>query len=155
MSPRAQNTQDLPETSVDNVDVVGLIRGEKKPPPPEVVKAQLQEQGRNWLYGHGVGRTILNVGTVIAFPPYGLFLLGNAGLQIAGYQPVDVTKAFPEKVSKPLNIAYDEITSVPGRLNAVVAGEQFRDKQINDTLSASGEVPTDNQLSIIEEDLEF
>ena len=90
--------------------------------------AQLRLYGHQWLYGPGVGRTIANVGTVVLFPPYALYLLGNAGLALAGYEPLYVTSALPAPAREYTLSVYDGITSVPGRLSAGIAGEEFQGK---------------------------
>ncbi len=66
-----------------------------------------------------------NVGTVVVFPPYALYLLGNAGLALAGYEPLYVTDALPGEARDAALTVYDGITSVPGRIAAGVAGEEF------------------------------
>ncbi|MFN8388733.1 MAG: hypothetical protein U0136_00415 [Bdellovibrionota bacterium] len=86
---------------------------------------QLSEFGNRWFYGGGVGRTIANVGTVVVFPPYALYLLGNAGLALAGYQPVHVTEALPDPARDTVNEIYDGVTSVPGRITSAIAGKPF------------------------------
>ena len=68
---------------------------------------------------------MLNVGTVVLFPPYALYLLGNAGVAFAGYEPMYVTDALPEPARKEVLGLYNGVTGVPGRLNALVAGERF------------------------------
>lgn len=67
-----------------------------------------------------------NVGTVIVFPPYALYLLGNAGLQLAGFEPLYVSEAIPGKAGKYVKGAYEDVTSLPGRLTSFVAGEEFQ-----------------------------
>lgn len=104
-----------------------LLTGEAPAPTPEEAQEILQDAWYSWIYGQGVGRTALNVGTVVLFPPYALYLLGNAGLQFAGYEPLYVTDALPEQSRKVVLSGVDEITSVPGRLNAAVFREEFRD----------------------------
>lgn len=88
--------------------------------------ALLRAYGHQWFYGRGVGRTIANVGTVVLFPPYALYLLGNAGLALAGYEPLYVTSALPEGARQYTLAVYDGITSVPGRVTAGLAGEEFQ-----------------------------
>lgn len=68
---------------------------------------------------------MLNVGTVVLFPPYALYLLGNAGVAFAGYEPLYVTDALPEPAKKEVLGLYNGVTGVPGRLNALVAGERY------------------------------
>jgi len=95
--------------------------------------APLRTYGRHWLYGQGVGRTIVNVGTVVLFPPYALYLLGNAGLALAGYEPLYVTSALPEPARDYTLAVYDGITSVPGRITARIAGEEFQSASVPST----------------------
>ena len=91
--------------------------------------AALREFGHRWFYGHGLGRTIANVGTTVAFPPYAIYILGNAGLSLAGYEQLWVTSALPEPVKRYTLLVYDGITSVPGRIAAAVSGEEFAGSQ--------------------------
>ena len=102
-----------------------LASGEEKPPSPEETRRQLDLAGRRWLYGHGLGQTMVNVGAVLVFPPYGLYLLGNAGIALAGYEPLYVTDALPEKPKEYWQSTFNGVTSVPGRCAAAVAGEDF------------------------------
>lgn len=87
--------------------------------------ALLKEFGHHWLYGNGIGQTMANVGTVVVFPPYALYLLGNAGLVLAGYDPLYVTSALPDGARDVTLSVYNGITSVPGHVAATVAGEDF------------------------------
>jgi len=87
---------------------------------------QLKQYGRRWLYGGGMGRTMTNVGTVVAFPPYALYLVGNAGLSLAGYEQLSITSLVPEPARDYILGAYNGITSLPGRLAAFIAGEEFQ-----------------------------
>lgn len=68
---------------------------------------------------------MLNIGTVVVFPPYALYLLGNAGVAFAGYEPLYVTDALPEPARKEVLGFYNGVTGVPGRVNALVAGEPY------------------------------
>lgn len=92
--------------------------------PPEELQAQLEQQAESWLYGPGIGRTMLNIGTTIVFPPYGLYLLGNAGLALAGLDPVYLTDILPETPRQEVLSVYDRVASVPGRVAASIAGRE-------------------------------
>ena len=109
-------------------DIGALARGEVKPPSVDEANKELEKQGENWLYGKGFGSTTLNVATCIVFPPYILYLLGNAGLEMAGYEPIHITDAVPEPARGGVNEVYDDVVSVPGKIAAETAGEEFRDK---------------------------
>ena len=109
-------------------NIGALARGEVKPPTIEEANKELEKQGGNWLYGKGIGATTLNIATCIVFPPYILYLLGNAGLELAGYEPLYITEAVPEPAQSGVTQVYDDVVSVPGRIAAVTAGEEFRDK---------------------------
>jgi hypothetical protein len=87
---------------------------------------ELSQFGRQWFYGPGFGRTLANVGTVVLFPPYALYLLGNAGLALAGYQQLYLTSALPNPARRYVLDVYDGVTSVPGRITSTVAGEEFQ-----------------------------
>jgi hypothetical protein len=108
--------------------IPALLRSEEKVPHPEEAGEQLQLAGRNWLYGNGFGKTVINVGTVVLFPPYALYLLGNAGLALAGYETLSISDALPDRERGYVQKAYNGITSVPGRLSAVLANEEYRGK---------------------------
>ena len=79
----------------------------------------------DWIFGGGLGRTAVNIGTVIVFPPYAIYMFGNAGIALAGYDPLYVTDALPEKARTGVLSAYDEVTSLPGRMNAAVMRQKF------------------------------
>lgn len=98
----------------------------QKPLKPEQAQEVLEETGKNWLYGQGLGSTILNVGAVVLFPPYALYLVGNGILSVSGYEPLYVTDALPETAREGYNEVYDGVTSVPGKLAAAAADEKFR-----------------------------
>lgn len=109
-------------------DIGALARGEVKPPTIDEASEELERQGGNWLYGKGFGSTTLNIATCIVFPPYILYLLGNAGLEMAGYEPLYITEAVPEPAKGGLNEVYDQVVSIPGIIAAETAGEEFRNK---------------------------
>lgn len=97
-----------------------------KPIPPEKAEELLRTTGDNYLFGNGLGETALTVGTVLIFPPYGLYVLGNTVLDLAGYQPLHITNMLPPEGKEAWDTTYDDITSGPGRLAAASAGEEFR-----------------------------
>lgn len=94
-------------------------------PEPEAYE-KLDQYARNWFYGQGLGNTMTNAGTVVIFPPYAFYVLGNAGLSLMGYEPLYITNALPEDSRKPVLKIFNGVTSVPGRINAKVAGEDFQ-----------------------------
>jgi len=123
----------LRNKSVQETDILSpqytkeLITGEQKAPNVEQAKRELDTQLGKWFYGHGFGRSLLNVGTIVVFPPWALYLSGNAGIELAGYEPLRITSIFPDKPRDGILDLYDGITSVPGRLNATVANKTFVD----------------------------
>ncbi len=103
-----------------------LATGKARPPSQEEFGQQLGQATRKWFYGGGIGRTELNIGAIILFPPYILYLLGNASLALAGYEPLYITNLLPEVPRGYVLFVYNGVTFVPGRLNALVAGEEFQ-----------------------------
>lgn len=102
----------------------------KEPLSPEDTNELLNEVGSNWLYGQGMGETAATIGTIVVFPPYALWVLGNAALQLSGEEPVEVSKMLPEESGKIWKNTYDEIVSVPGRTTAAVVGEEYRTQEV-------------------------
>ena len=108
-------------------------RTDKPPSVGEITKAvnenkvegKLADMKDWWLYGPGMGRTILNVGTTIIFPPYALYLITNAGLSVSGYETIKPTEILPEGPKAVVNEAYNDITSVPGRLSAFLSSKDY------------------------------
>lgn len=82
----------------------------------------------NWFYGHGLGQSITNIGTVVIFPPYALYLLGNAGLTLAGYQPLYLSSMLPEESKVVVLTPYNSLTSIPGRITSTLAGKDFNEQ---------------------------
>ncbi len=113
-----------PESEPTGIDIVG------KPIPPEQAKEILSEMGGNFAYGPGLGSTALNVGTVVVFPPYAVYLLGNAILSISGYQPITVSSILPEEDGKQWSNTYDELVSGPGKMVAAMAGREYRSREV-------------------------
>jgi len=90
----------------------------------------LGEVGENWLYGQGVGETAATAGAIAVFPPYALWVLGNAALSVGGYRPLEFSDVLPEAEKQAWSDTYDSITSSPGRATAAVAGTEFRSKGV-------------------------
>lgn len=109
----------------------GLATGQTKPPTPEQVQPQLESAVHKWFYGPGFGRTALNVGTIVLFPPYALYLLANAGIGMAGFEPLYITDVLPEEPRAGVLEVYDNVTYTPGRVHAFIAGEEFQDTAHN------------------------
>lgn len=128
LSETKQEEEEDSPLGIQPPSIPALARGEEKAPRPDEAGEQLQLAGRNWLYGNGFGKTVINVGTVVLFPPYALYLLGNAGLALAGYETLSISDALPDRERGYVQKAYNGITSVPGRLSAVLANEEYRGK---------------------------
>ena len=113
------------EPSADEMAIVG------KPIPPEKAKEILNEVGSNFVYGPGLGEAAVNVGTIVVFPPYALYLVGNAILSFSGYEPVTVSSFLPDESGKKWSGAVDQVMSGPGRLVAAVAGKESRSREVS------------------------
>jgi len=105
-----------------------LASGEATPASNEELSDMMQDATHDWFYGKGLGTTVLNVGTIIIFPPYALYLLGNAGLQLSGYEPLYITDALPKESKDDVLGVYDMVVSSPGRVTAHLADEEFVEK---------------------------
>jgi hypothetical protein len=105
----------------------------------------ISEVGGNWLYGPGLGQTALNVGTMVVFPPYAIYIIGNSVLSLSGYEPFYVSELLPEEEKEDFNSVYDEITGAPGRVTAAIAGKEYRSKEVASerfkTIINSSEMP--------------
>jgi len=107
-------------------DSLDLVQMASDPLSPEETGGVLREVGNNWVFGQGVGDTAVTVGSVLLFPPYGLFVLANAVADISGYEPVRISDALPEPEREAWTSFYQNVTSGPGRFNAAIAGKEFR-----------------------------
>lgn len=99
---------------------------------PEQAEAQAGEMIGDWAYGEGLGTTMVQIGAVIAFPPFAIALIGNAGLSLSGYEPVTVAKILPEPVGNAWKEGFSTVVSAPGKVSAAVAGEEFRSDDLLD-----------------------
>ena len=118
--------KEKPKAQVDEMSAVG------KPMSPEQAKAVLGEVGSNFAYGPGIGDAAVNLGAVILFPPYILYLLGNTALSLTGYQPVTVSSILPEEQGKAWSNGYDTVVSGPGRVVAAASGREYRSREVGD-----------------------
>lgn len=113
-----------PEDQPDELAVVG------KEMSPEQAEAVLGEVGSNFAYGPGIGDTAVNVGAVILFPPYIIYILGNTALSLSGYEPVTVSSVLPEEQGRAWSNGYDTLVSGPGRMVAAMAGREYRSRDV-------------------------
>jgi hypothetical protein len=118
--------QKKPESRVDEMALVG------RQIPPEQAEEVLGELGSSFIYGPTLGETAVNVGTAIAFPPYALYLVGNAILSLSGYQPVTVSTLLPDEAGRQWSETVDELYSGPGRVVAAVAGREARSREVTE-----------------------
>lgn len=118
--PRLMNPTEPP-------DFIGLSKGEVVPPNSEEAQEILKKEGADWFYGKGLGATILNVGAIFVFPPYGLYLVFNAGMKMAGEEPIYISDALPDGAREGVQGAYDEVVGVPGKVTSRLANEQYRE----------------------------
>ncbi len=118
--------REKPPEQPDQFSVVG------KEMPPEQAKQVLNEVGGNFAYGPGLGDTAVNVGTVVVFPPYAIYLLSNAVLSLSGYEPVTVASMLPDESGKQWSDTYDHIVSGPGKVVAAVSGHEYRTREVAD-----------------------
>jgi hypothetical protein len=61
-----------PQGEPSSLDLMG------KPIAPQQAREILSELGSNFAHGPALGDTALNIGTVVLFPPYAVYLVGNA-----------------------------------------------------------------------------
>lgn len=101
--------------------IQSIVRAAGTPHGQEQLKEAMAESGRRWFFGGGIGQTMANAGTVALFPPYALYLLGNIGLSVCGLEPLYITDALPEPVAE----LHRVVIEVPGRINAIILGEEF------------------------------
>ena len=118
--------KEKPKSQVDEMSAVG------KPMSNDQAKAVLGEVGSNFAYGPGLGDAAVNLGAVIVFPPYILYLLGNTALSLSGYEPVTVSSMLPEEQGKAWSNGYDTVVSGPGRVVAATAGREYRSRDVGD-----------------------
>jgi hypothetical protein len=155
MEPQsAQGSSRHDSRSADHELVALAAQAQKKPLPPEQTEELLSTVGENWLFGQGFGETVLGVGLVVAFPPYAIYLLGNAAISYAGYEPLYITDALPEEPRQQWSTVYSSVTGVPGRISAALAGEEYRTKELaRDEIKAALRAPPQEVSSLLEKSL--
>jgi hypothetical protein len=99
---------------------------EAGPLEPDQAQALLGGVAENWVYGQGMGETALTAGTILLFPPYAALVLGNAVLDLSGYETIKFSDALPEDRREDWKNIYDKVTSAPGQVSAAIAGKEFR-----------------------------
>lgn len=119
----------LKKKSDDN-DVKLAKAMQENPLTPEESKELMKDMAGNWFYGHGVGSSMLQVGTIVVFPPYALVAVGNAALNVMGYESIGVGTVLPEDGKKEWDSMYDSVTAGPGRLTSAIAGKEFVTRDI-------------------------
>jgi len=124
----------LSHYSFDNPpSIPDLATGKTKPPTADELQEGLSEFGHRWFFGPGFGRTAVNVGTAVVFPPYALYLVGQAVTRMAGYEPYTISDAIPEPLHSPSMVVYEGVTDAPGLLNSFLFGEQFQGEDGRDS----------------------
>lgn len=96
----------------------------------EEAQGALATGTQNWFYGQGLGDTTTKVVSSVIFPPLAIYFLGNTALNLAGYEGVYVTDAFPEPYKSGTVGIYESVTSVPGRVTSTIAGSEYKSRQV-------------------------
>ena len=108
----------------------GIEQAITKPLTPEETDELIDKVGDDFVYGPGLGKTALNVGAVVMFPPYAIYLVGNALLEVGGYEPIEISDALGKEGSANWDSAYETVISGPGRVTAAVAGREYKDQEL-------------------------
>lgn len=98
-----------------------------EPQTVEQAKETLSKAKDQFFFGKGMGNVALNVGGIVAFPPYGIYVLGNSILSLSGYENLYITDLLPEESRLAWNDGYDYIVSAPGKMNARLQEREFVD----------------------------
>ncbi len=106
--------------------IPALLSGEVVPPEPKETQMALKKAGKAWFFGRGLGKTAINITGIVLFPPYGLYLLGNAGLELAGVGGVYPSQVLPDGPRKHVEDFYGSVCDIPGLITSSVAGVEFQ-----------------------------
>jgi hypothetical protein len=120
-------------TLISLIFLVGCIPAVEPAKPaadPSAQEQEVSELGKDFVYGNGIGNAAVNVGTTLLFPPYALYVLGNAIISVSGYEGFYVSDLLPDPDREQYNSFYDTVTSGPGRMAAAMGGEEFRNREI-------------------------
>ncbi|MDZ4784570.1 MAG: hypothetical protein SGJ02_00705 [bacterium] len=113
----------------ENPDLT-IVQTIKSTMTQEEAQAMMETGTRNWAYGQGIGDTTTKVTTSIFFPPAMIYFLGNAGLNMVGYEGLYITDALPKNHSDGFMGVYDTVTSIPGRVIAAFSGTPYRSEEV-------------------------
>jgi hypothetical protein len=102
----------------------------KRPLTQEESEKLASEVGGNFIYGQGLGEALLNIGGIILWPPYAVYVLGNGAISLSGYEPLYVTNLLPETAKDSYDTGYVAVTSAPGKLSAAISQEEFRNQEV-------------------------
>lgn len=86
----------------------------------------LQSASGNWLYGPGLGQTMMNMGAVAIYPPYVAVVVSNLALDLAGYDTIGLGLLLQDDSEEKWDTAYDTFISGPGRVSSLMAGTPYR-----------------------------
>lgn len=101
----------------------------ERPLTPKEAELVLHTAKDSVVYGPSLGDVTLKVVSGILFPPYGIYLLGRGGWEMAtGTRAPEVTDILPDKDKQMWDATYDDIVSTPGRVSAALAGKEFKTK---------------------------
>jgi len=118
-----------PAPKIKSLEPLSIVGKELSPQQAEAV---LDEVGTSFIYGPMLGETAANIGAVVLFPPYGLYLIGNAILSLSGYETVAVSSLLSKQAGESWNGALDTVFSLPGRVVAAVAGREARSREVTE-----------------------
>jgi hypothetical protein len=102
----------------------------KKPLTQEQSQKLTGEVGGNFLYGQGFGDFLINIGGILITPWYALYVLGNAAISVADYEPLYITNLLPNKTKSGYDAVYKTVASGPGRGAALIGNEPYRTEEI-------------------------
>ncbi len=131
------NSAERASQSSDNLELRQYAEISHQTLTPEETEQAMNDIGNSWLYGDGLGNSMLQVGATVAFPPYALVLLGNLALTASGEEPIGVGAFLEPEDKEEWKTTYSQMVSGPGRMAAAVSGEEYRTPEMaKETLQA-------------------